>query len=129
MLTTSCHCGTVRIEVARKPRSVTECSCSICRRYGARWAYYSRKAVKIAAPPTALKAYKRGRVLYFDHCRRCGCVMAYRPIVSAGAKDRLGVNLRMVDDPDALAGLKILRFDGAKTWRDVGICKLDEPWW
>ena len=129
MLTTSCHCGTVRVELARRPRSVTECNCSICRRYGARWAYYARKSVKIAAPKSGLKSYKRGRVLYFDRCRRCGCVMLFRPIVSAGATDRLGVNLRMADKPDVLASLRILRFDGASTWRDVGTCMLKDPWW
>ncbi len=49
--------------------------------------------------------------------------------MSAGATDRLGVNLRMADEPDVLANLKILRFDGAKTWRDVGTCTLKDPWW
>ena len=129
MLSTSCHCGTVRVEVARRPRSITECNCSVCRRYGARWAYYSRKSTNILAPDSSLRSYKRGRVLHFDHCRRCGCVVLYRPVASRGATDRLGINLRLVEDPDALAGMKILRFDGAKTWRDVGTCTLKEPWW
>lgn len=51
MLKTSCHCGVVQVEVARRPTSLTECNCSICRRVGARWAYYSRKSLKSRRPP------------------------------------------------------------------------------
>jgi len=34
MLTATCHCGAVRVTVPRKARTVTDCNCSICRRYG-----------------------------------------------------------------------------------------------
>jgi hypothetical protein len=37
MLYASCHCGAVLLEIARKPRQLTECNCSICRRYGGLW--------------------------------------------------------------------------------------------
>jgi hypothetical protein len=47
MLHASCHCGTVRLEIARKPRTPTECNGSICGRLGARWAYCSRTAVRV----------------------------------------------------------------------------------
>jgi len=129
MLSTSCHCGTVRIEVARRPRTITECNCSVCRRYGARWAYYLGKSVKITAPARALQSYSRGRTLYFDYCRRCGCVMLWRLKASRGTAGRLGVNMRMLDDPDALAHIKVLRFDGAVSWKDVGTYILKRPWW
>ena len=129
MLRTACHCNTVHIELARKPRSITECNCSVCRRYGARWAYYSRKGVKVTAPRGALQSYTRGRALYFDHCRSCGCVMLWRLKKSAGATDRVGINMRMVEDPDRLAKIKVLRFDGAQSWKDVGTHVLRQPWW
>ena len=29
MLTGTCHCGAVTIELARRPRSLTQCTCSI----------------------------------------------------------------------------------------------------
>ena len=38
-LTASCHCGAVRIEVQRAPRTLTGCNCSVCRRHGALWAH------------------------------------------------------------------------------------------
>jgi hypothetical protein len=129
MLRTSCHCGAVKVEVARRPNAITECNCSICRRYGARWAYYARKSTRITAAAKALKSYARGRRLYFDHCRRCGCVVLYRPIESVGAADRLGINMRLIEDPDTLKNIRVQRFDGAKSWTDVASCRLTQPWW
>ena len=40
MLIATCHCAAVKVEVPRRPRRLTECNCSICRRYGTLWAYY-----------------------------------------------------------------------------------------
>ncbi len=44
-------------------------------------------------------------------------------------KDRMAINMRMAENPDELQNAKILRFDGAKSWKDVGTCVLKEPWW
>ena len=129
MLKTSCHCGAVHIEVARKPKAITECNCSVCRRYGARWAYFLSKSVKIVAPAKGLQSYTRGKALFFDRCRRCGCVMLWRPKVSRGTADRLGINMRHIENPDALENIRVQIFDGAKSWRDVGTRKLTQPWW
>ena len=61
MLTATCHCGAVRIEVPAAPATTTDCNCSICRRYGTLWAYYP-------------DGYVRGdRTLRFVRCRACGC--------------------------------------------------------
>ncbi len=129
MMSTSCHCGAVRIEVARRPRTLTECNCSICRRYGARWAYYRRGSVKVTTGNGALEPYERGRALYFERCRMCGCVMRWRLQATRGASDRMGVNMRMADDPGLLTNLRILRFDGARSWKDVATRKLTQPSW
>jgi hypothetical protein len=40
MLTGSCHCGSIKVKVASKPRQLTSCNCSICRRDGTLWGYY-----------------------------------------------------------------------------------------
>ncbi len=39
MIRVACHCGAVRLSVEPAPRWVLDCNCSICRRYGALWAY------------------------------------------------------------------------------------------
>ena len=34
MLTGTCHCGAIRIEIPNAPDTLTNCNCSICRRLG-----------------------------------------------------------------------------------------------
>jgi len=44
-------CKAVQVGAARGcHEQVTQCNCSVCRRYGTLWAYYRRSAVSITAP-------------------------------------------------------------------------------
>lgn len=129
MLKTACHCGAVTLEMARRPTEVTECNCSACRRYAARWAYCSRKAVRLTAPENGLGRHSRGKSLWFVHCRTCACVVLWEPRTPPSPTDRLGVNTRLAVDPEALKGLRVRRFDGARTWTDIAERVLDEPEW
>lgn len=49
----SCHCGAVRIAVARAPEWVGACNCSLCRRTGALMAYYPPAEVRIEGETAA----------------------------------------------------------------------------
>ena len=70
-----CHCGAVRLAFARPPEAVTDCNCSICRRYGVLWAYYPLDDVKVHAAEGAEHTYRWGdRTLDFHRCGTCGCV-------------------------------------------------------
>ncbi len=60
MIEASCHCGAVRIETDEAPETVTECNCSICRRLGTLWAYYSPSSVRITPPEGATTSYAWG---------------------------------------------------------------------
>ena len=116
MLSGSCHCGAVRIEIPRKPRRLTDCNCSICRRYGALWAYFKASAVRVIARPGALRKYAWGRKnLRFVRCAGCGCVTHWED-ARRGAGRRVGVNARNFD-PAAMRGVRIRRLDGAKSWK------------
>lgn len=115
MIEASCHCGSVKIDIPRKPRRLTECNCSICRRTGARWAYYQRKDVRIRAKRTAMDSYVWGdRVLRLMRCSRCGCVTRWVGITNPAG--HMGVNIRNVD-PEIVKGVRIRHFDGARTWK------------
>ena len=57
MIRTHCHCGAVTIEIPHPPETLTDCSCSICRRYGVLWGYFERGQVRITAAPGATQAY------------------------------------------------------------------------
>jgi hypothetical protein len=113
MIASCCHCGTVQIEVDSPPETVTDCDCSICRRYGVLWAYYSPKQVRIAAGMGATDVYMwSDRSIEFHRCRNCGCVSHWAPVDRT--YDRMGVNARLMP-PEMLARARIRRLDGAHT--------------
>jgi hypothetical protein len=109
-----CHCGAVRITIPRRPRRITSCTGSICRRDGALWAYYGSSAVRIRAARSATESYAWGeQSIRFVRCATCGCVAHWKPVARV-ANARMGVNTRLFD-PAAMAGVRVRRFDGAAT--------------
>ena len=115
MLTATCHCGAVRIEIPRRPRSVTNCNCSICRRYGTLWAYYPAAEVAVSGRTAA---YAWGdKALRFVRCAACGCITHWEA-VAPGPRSRVGVNARNFE-PQTLGAVRIRLLDGADTWKYV----------
>jgi hypothetical protein len=112
----ACLCGAVRLAAARKPRTVTQCNCSACRRYGTLWAYYTRATATITAPRGAVVRYTRRprAVLRFGHCATCGCVVCWDLAPRTGST-RLALNSRLLD-PVLMASVPIKMLDGDKTW-------------
>jgi hypothetical protein len=112
----TCHCGAIRIGVRRKPRTVTRCNCSICRRYGALWAYYGASSVTILAPKGGLSSYSWNRkIRAYYRCAKCGCVTHY-----ANRETRKNASIAVNANNfelSVLAGVRIRRFDGAATWK------------
>jgi hypothetical protein len=116
MVTASCHCGAVEFQVSRKPRVLCDCNCSICRRYGTLWAYYTHKSFKVLRGRSKLRSYMWGdRMLKFFHCGTCGCVTHYE-LARRQPDSTVGVNANLMD-PEAVAGARVRRFDGADTWK------------
>lgn len=114
MITTTCHCGAVTIGIPHAPETLTNCSCSICRRYGTLWAYYPQDQVTISAAPGATTSYAWGpKSIRFVRCNACGCVTHWEPAVAARG-NRMGVNARNFD-PAQLGDVRIRRLDGAVT--------------
>lgn len=116
MLTASCHCGAVSLEIDEKPESLTECTCSICHRLGAQWAYYTRLQVRVADPQESSTAYLWGdKCIEFYHCEVCGCTTHYES-VDKDDDSRIAVNTRIMR-PEDVAGIRVRKFDGASTWK------------
>lgn len=116
MPSASCHCGAVVLEVARKPRQLTQCNCSICRRYGALWAYYSRRTARVSEGEACLSKYTwRNGTLEFYHCKICGCV-THHERAKKSPRSTVGVNARNMD-PGVVATTTIRVLDGASTWK------------
>ena len=116
MLIATCHCGAVRVEVPTRPRTLTDCNCSICRRYGTRWAYYKASSVRVIAKRGATAEYAWGhKTLRFVRCADCGCVTHWEPI-KPNAQASMGINARNFE-PSELRGVRIRLLDGADTWK------------
>lgn len=110
MIESSCHCGAVKLEIATAPETVTDCNCSICRRYGVLWAYCSARDVRVAG---ATDIYMwNDRTIEFHRCRDCGCVTHWAPVDRT--LDRMGVNARLMA-PEILNRARVRRLDGAHT--------------
>jgi hypothetical protein len=116
VIVASCHCGAITIDIPRKPRTVTDCNCSICRRYGVLWAYYKARDVQVRGTRASMSSYLRGkRSIRFVRCRHCGCVTHWEE-VRKSASDRIGVNARNLD-LGILKSVRIRHLDGALTWK------------
>ena len=109
----SCHCGAVRIALAAAPTEVTQCNCSLCRRYGVLWTYVDAADADLAGVEDTTDRYAwNGRHVDFHRCRGCGCVTHWSP--RDPGRDRRGINARLLE-PERLAAAKLRHLDGAKT--------------
>ena len=112
----TCHCGKVRLTIPHAPAAVTNCNCSICRRYGVLWGYYTVDQVAVDAEASDLADYVWGdRMLKFVRCAHCGVVVAWMPLPHDPV-GRCAINIRNFD-PAQIGDVRIRRFDGADTWR------------
>lgn len=117
MITSSCHCGRVKLEIdGDLPEAFTSCNCSICRRTGSIMAYYNPRRVKVIAPPESLDRYVWGdKSLAFVRCAECGCHSHWESLDPIHT-ERMGINARLFDNVD-ISGVRIRHFDGADTWK------------
>ncbi len=91
-----CHCMAVQFEIDAAPPWVLDCNCSICRRYGALWAYYHHGGLRLASPAEATVAYLwNDRSLAFHHCKTCGCATHLQAVDQAD-RPILGLNARLI---------------------------------
>lgn len=108
----SCHCGAITFQINGIPEFLTECNCSICRRYAGLWAYSEKVPLTVDAPEESTVAYSWGdKEIAFHSCNTCGCTTHYTSLVN----DRVAVNCRMCD-PAEIASIRVRHFDGEKTW-------------
>ena len=121
MITGSCHCGAAHWTLEGDPGSATACNCTLCRRYGALWAYdYENERIRLSGPTTTyIRAKEADPALEVHFSPRCGCVLCWRGLrLDAGGRRRIAVNLRLAD-PQAVADLPIDHFDGLDRFDDL----------
>lgn len=123
MLKGSCHCGGAGWTLEGDPGSVTACNCTLCRRYGALWAYdWEGERIHLTGESAAYtRVGKEDPSLEIRFCPRCAGVVAWRSLrLREDGRRRMAVNLRMAE-PDAVAALPMDRFDGLDTFEDLPI--------
>ncbi|VUD69352.1 hypothetical protein TDB9533_04719 [Thalassocella blandensis] len=103
----NCHCQNICIDVDT-PAQLTQCNCSICRRYQALWAYYTPEDVHITVGSAGEAFYCWGdKEIEFVRCAQCGCVTHYRSLSSP----RIAVNFNMLENA-LISEIPIRHFDG-----------------
>lgn len=108
MISATCHCAAVRLEIdAAAPEELNDCNCSICRRKGALWAYYSPSQVRVIGD-TAIYVWG-DRELELHSCKVCACSTHWAPIDKS--YDRMGVNARMMA-PEIFGAARIRKSPG-----------------
>ena len=111
--TGSCHCGGVRMRVARLPEWVGQCNCSICTKLNWQVAYCPPGEVRVEGETAT---YVWGdRLLRLHHCPTCGCTTHWdarpealadetlEPGLRVALESRMGVNARLLDGFDEAA--------------------------
>ena len=116
MLSGSCHCGAVQLEIPSAPTELTSCNCSVCRRLAGIWAYYQPADVRITG---ATATYIWGdKCLALHHCPICACTTHWTPIGDTNP-NRMGVNTRLFP-VEVMSGIRVRRVDGASdTWAEI----------
>ncbi|MGF1474171.1 MAG: GFA family protein [Geminicoccaceae bacterium] len=121
MLKGSCHCGALGWTLVGDPGSITACNCTLCRRYGALWAYdYEDERITISGPSAVYtRAGEANPALEFLFCPSCACVLCWRGLrLDEDGRRRIAVNVRLAP-PEAVADLAIDHFDGLDRFDDL----------
>jgi len=121
MLKGSCHCGATRFEIAAAPQSLTRCTCTLCAKRGALWAYYQPAQFRLVTVPEQRATYQwRSRTVKHHFCPVCGCgTYSESPEWVEGKPDfsnpKIGINARLLDDFD-LDAVPVTVIDGRNLW-------------
>ncbi len=110
-----CHCGAVRFRVEVEEHLVLDCNCTICRMKGNLHLIVPRARFTLLKGEDALTTYRFNTgVAQHTFCRVCGIHPFYFP---RSHPDGVDVNVRCLDDPEAMARFEVEKFDG-KRWEE-----------
>lgn len=122
-ITAHCHCGDIAFSIDGEiPAELTRCTCSVCSRHGALYAYYAPEQFHVTAVPASDAVYRWNTMQVAHHfCARCGSLTyidspAYeRDRTWDGKTRRIGASARLFDGFDA-AEAPVRVIDGKHLW-------------
>lgn len=121
VLTGTCLCGRAGWTLEGDPGRVTACNCTLCRRYGALWAYdFENERITVSGPAASYtREGEDDPSLEILFCPICAGVLAWRGLrTGADGRRRMAVNVRLAE-PEAVAHLSIDQFDGLDSFEDL----------
>ena len=119
MIKGTCHCGKVSWTLDAAPKLVTACNCTICRRYGALWAYgYIDHDIQTTGHTNTYRRRDSGDI-DFHICPICGCLTHFVVVAEdENRRRRTAVNLRM-SDLSPIGAIPIRHFDGNDSFKEL----------
>ncbi|CAM3333704.1 GFA family protein [Asticcacaulis taihuensis] len=119
----SCHCGATQFTLEKAPETVTRCTCSICSKRGALWAYYTPDQIVFdpANDPAKDSEYRwQSRMVGLHFCNGCGCTtynvspswVDYKPDFD---HPQIAINARLLEGFD-LDAVPVQVLDGRNLW-------------
>jgi hypothetical protein len=113
----SCHCGTVRVELAHKPDFINLCDCSLCLKSGGAWGYFTRSQVRIDGQTHGYqRADYKTPAVEIQFCPTCGTTTHWT-LTEHLDEDRVGVNMRIFE-PAELIDIETRTLDGRNWFGD-----------
>lgn len=107
----SCHCGSVSVEIAQTPDFINFCDCSLCRKSGGAWGYFTSSQVAVEGPTASYRRADYAEPAVEIHrCVNCGSTTHWI-LTEHFPGDRVGVNMRLFSPPQ-LDGIEGRSIDG-----------------
>ena len=122
-MTNTCACGSVTVTVNRKPDYIFDCDCSLCRKSGAAWGYFTSDEVRADGHTIAFaRKDKTVPIVNIHSCAVCGSTTHFTLTDAYRAQhpdlDQVGVNMRLFD-AEQLNGVEIQYPNGCE-WSGEG---------
>ena len=121
MIEGTCHCGACHWTLEGETGSITACNCTLCRRYGALWAYDFVDGRIAVHGPVARYVRRDVSTPFLEtlFCPTCACVLAWRGLhAEEDGRTRIAVNVRLTG-PENVADQPIDHFDGLVSFEDL----------
>ena len=122
-MTSTCTCGDVKVTIKSKPTYIYDCNCSVCRKSGAAWGYFTSGEVKMIGDTVAFARNDKSEPKVEIHaCPRCFATTHFvlHPDFKAAHPelDQTGVNMRLFN-PDELVDVDV-HYPNGKDWSGEG---------
>jgi hypothetical protein len=122
MLSLSCLCGNVRVDLVKRPEFINACNCTLCSKAGAHWAYFHPSDVTIDGVTSGYSRQDKDEpAAEIRFCATCGSTTHFVLTPNAIARFgnvQMGVNMLLADECD-LVGTE-LRYPDGRAWPGAG---------